>query len=132
MYSQTPQYNGQTMPLAFPPQPPAGRRWAVFGAYVVGVLGLVAVAVTLAIFVSYKGSASAQLTRMRHQLTAMSQELQTARSANASSYDGLSGKVSGLSAIVSGLANYAMVCTQDLTGQNGPAELYFPCTDQKP
>ncbi len=132
MYSQTPQYDDHTMPLAFQPQPRAGRRWAVIGAYIVGVLGLVAVAVTLAIFLSYKGSASAQLTRMRHQLTAMSQELQNARSANASSYDGLSGKVSGLSAIVGGLADYGMVCTQDLTGQNGPAEFYFPCTDQKP
>ncbi len=63
MYSQTPQYDDHTMPLAFQPQPRAGRRWAVIGAYIVGVLGLVAVAVTLAIFLSYKGSASAQLTR---------------------------------------------------------------------
>ena len=102
------------------------------GAYAIAVLALVAVAVTLAMFLSYKGSASAQLAQMRRQLTTTSQELKNAWSANASSYNGLSGKVSSLGTVVGSLANYAMVCTQDLTGQNGPAAFYFPCTDQKP
>jgi type II secretory pathway component PulM len=125
-----------TIPIAYPdqraPRQQRSSRPQMQGAYAIAVLALVAVAVTLAMFLSYKGSASAQLAQMRRQFTTMSQELKNARSANASSYNGLSGKVSSLGTVVGSLANYGMVCTQDLTGQNGPAAFYFPCTDQKP
>jgi hypothetical protein len=62
----------------------------------------------------------------------VSRQLQAARTANASTVSGLAGEVHTMSPVVDGMAAFGMVCSQDLTGANGPAQFYFPCTDQKP
>ena len=65
----------------------------------------------------------------------MRQALSTAQSAQSksdSSLSSLSGKVTGIDNALAALAPYSTVCSQDLTGPNGPAAFYFLCTDQKP
>jgi hypothetical protein len=116
------------MPYPIQPQPQTWARRAVIGAYIVGVLGLAAAAVSLALFLSYKSSVTAQLGQMRQQASQANQTLATTRSEAASTYDALYAKINS----VSSLAPYGMVCSQDFTGQDGPAQFWFPCTDRRP
>jgi len=60
------------------------------------------------------------------------QALSTAQSAQSKSESSLSEKVTGIDNALAALAPYSTVCSQDLTGPNGPAAFYFLCTDQKP
>lgn len=39
------------------------------------------------------------------------------------------GKDAGIDNALAVLAPYNKICTQDLTGPNGPAAFYFPCID---
>jgi hypothetical protein len=95
---------------------------------VIRVLAVVALTFT---FMSHS-SADGQLSQMRSQLTAMSGQVQAAeakQAAEASTYSGLSGKLGNLTSVV---GEFPEICTQDLTGSDGPAAFYFLCTDHKP
>jgi hypothetical protein len=103
-------------------------NWATAGAYITAALGLgIAIAVT-ALFLSYRGTVATQMSQLRQALSTA----QSAQSKSDSSLSGLSGKVTGIDNALAALAPYSTICSQDLTGPNGPAAFYFPCTDQKP
>jgi hypothetical protein len=109
--------------------PPARRnRWATAGPLLVGAVGVMMAAVTLAMFLIWKGSVTVQISQLRHELTAMhSQAASTSAGLSGLSrrIDGVSGDVNALGAMLGG---YSAVCQQDLTGPNGPAAFDFPCS----
>jgi type VII secretion effector (TIGR04197 family) len=103
-------------------------NWAAAGAYITAALGLdIAIAVT-ALFLSHRETAATQISHLRQALSTA----QSAQPKSDSSLSGLAGKVTGIDNALAALAPYSTVCSQDLTGPNGPAAFYFPCTDQKP
>jgi hypothetical protein len=103
-------------------------NWATAGAYITAALGLgIAIAVT-ALFLSYRGTVATQMSQLRQALGTA----QSAQSKSDNSLSGLSGKVTGIDNALAALAPYSKICSQDLTGPNGPAAFYFLCTDQKP
>lgn len=103
-------------------------NWATAGAYITAALGLgIAIAVT-ALFLSYRETVTTQMSQLRQALSTA----QSAQSKSNSGLSGLSGKVTGIDNALAALAPYSTICSQDLTGPNGPAAFYFLCTDQKP
>jgi hypothetical protein len=105
-------------------------------AVLVGLAGILVAAAALTLLMLYKGSAQAQMSQVQHQLATMSQQLQAAQEANATSYNGLSGKVSALGTAVGNLnaavSPWSLTCAQALESQDGPGTYYFPCSDTKP
>jgi hypothetical protein len=109
-------------------EPRTRINWATTGAYITAALGLgIAIAVT-ALFLSYRGMVTTQISQLRHALSTA----QSAQSKSDSSLSGLSKKVTGIDNALAALAPYSKICSQALTGPNGPAAFYFLCTDQKP
>ena len=107
-----------------------GRGPVIFAA-AVALLGLAVSAASLTFFLSYRGTAQAQIAQLQRAV-ASAQAASRGR-ASASQVDGLAGKVSTISAALSALAQFDTVCSQYLTGPSGgPTTFYFPCTDQKP
>jgi hypothetical protein len=103
-------------------------NWATAGAYITAALGLgIAIAVT-ALFLSYRGTVATQMSQLRQALSTA----QSAQSKSDSSLSALSRKVTGIDNVLAALVPYSKICSQDLTGPNGPAAFYFLCTDQKP
>ena len=107
--------------------PPVRRiRWTTAGPLVVGAVGVMLAAFTLAMFLIWKGSVAAQVDQLQR-------ELVTAQATEASTSTGLSGltqRVGGVNrdvAALLGLVGYTDVCSQDLTASSGPAVFYFPC-----
>jgi hypothetical protein len=144
-YNQAP-YNGgdprahrnanTTMPNMTPQQPdmpPPQRRGRIpalaLGAYGAGLLGIVLAAVTLALFMTYKGQTQTQLGQVRHELATTQSNLAKAQASNDTKYTKLFSSVSGIG---NAIAPYNMTCSTDLQGQNGPAQYYFACSDVKP
>jgi hypothetical protein len=102
-------------------------RWATAGPLFVGAMGLLLASATLALFLVWKGSVAVQMSQLRA-------ELATAQSSEAGASSGLSGltsRLNGVSRDVTALqtlfGGYSYVCSQDLTGPNGPAVFVFPC-----
>ncbi len=142
-YNQAP-FNGgdprahanTTMPNTAPQQPdmrPPQRRGRIpalaLGAYGAGLLGIVLAAVTLALFMTYKSQTQAQLGQVRHELATTQSNLSKLQASTGSKYAKMVSTVSGIANTV---APYNMVCSQDLTGANGPAQFWLPCSDVKP
>src|SRR5437773_10012807 len=101
---------------------------ATAGAYITAALGLgIAIAVA-ALFLSYRGTVAAQMSQLRQAPSTA----QSAQPKNDSSLSGLAGEVTGIDNALAALAPYSKICSQELTGPNGPAAFYFLCTDQKP
>ena len=114
------------VPHAIPVRPKVW--WATAGPLLVGALGVMLAAGTLAVFMLWKGSVSAQMSQLRSELTAV----QSQAASNSQGISGLSGRVNGIRSDVNSLGTqlggYAGVCQQYLTGSNGqPATFYFPC-----
>ena len=106
-----------------------GRGPVIFAA----LAALVALAVSTAsitLLLQYRDTAQAQIGQLQRAV-ASAQAASKGR-ASVSQVDGLAGKVNVISTAVSALAPFNQVCSQDLTGANGPAQFYFACTDQKP
>lgn len=102
-------------------------------AAIVGVLGIMVAAAALAVTLVSRSSDNAQISQMRGQLAAMSQEFQDSQHANAGSYTGLSGKVNALSTAMSTWdGTWSLTCAQALESQDGPGTYYFPCSSTKP
>src|SRR6266567_6347380 len=98
-------------------------NWATAGAYITAALGLgVAIAVT-ALFLSYRETVATQMSQLRQALST-AQSAQSAQSKSDSSLSDLSGRVTGIDNALAALAPYSTVCSQDLTGPNGPAAFY--------
>lgn len=117
-------------PPTYPPRRPRGRIPALaLGAYGAGVLGIVLAAVTLALFLTYKSQTTAQLGQVRHELATTQANLAKAQADNSTKYAKMIGTVTGIG---NEIAPYNMVCSQDLTGANGPAQFWLPCSDAKP
>src|SRR5450755_4717325 len=110
-YNQTPNhhapYNGSgpgahqdanaTMPQQPDVRPPRSRGRIpalALGAYGAGALGVVLAAVTLALFMVYKGQAQAQLGQVRQQLATTQISLAKAQSADDTRYTKMVGTVS--------------------------------------
>jgi len=107
-------------------------NWATAGAYITAALGLgIAIAVT-ALFLGYKGSVAGQMSQLRQEVAKAQSAAKSANARNAGSINSLSGKVASLGKATSVLSQFGMVCSQDLTGPNGPAQFFFPCSDQRP
>ncbi len=102
-------------------------RLVIFAA-IVGLLGLALGAASLAFFLSYRSSVTAQMQTIRQELN----QAQSSLSSNSSSVNGLSNKISAINAAMAAIAPYNQVCSQALIGQNGPATFYFMCSDLKP
>lgn len=116
-----------------PDEPSWASKHAMQGAYAVAVSALVAVAVFAAMFFTSKSATGTEVSQLRQQLTTMNTELQNARTANASTLNGLSGKVNSIGAGMAALAPYTEVCSTDLNGPDGtPTTFYFMCSGQKP
>jgi hypothetical protein len=119
-----------TMPQQPAMRPPRGRIPALaLGAYAAGVLGVVLAAVTLALFLMYKGQAQTQLHQVRQALATTQTSLAKAQSRDDTRYTKLVGTVSNIG---NALAPYSMICSTDLQGQAGPAQYWFACSDTKP
>ncbi len=104
---------------------------AAIGAYVAGVAGLALVCVSLALFLVWHGSVDAQVTQLRNQLATV----QAGQGNGTEVVTRLAKKVTTLADGLAGLdwiAAYGDTCSTDLTGPNGPAVYFFPCTEQKP
>jgi hypothetical protein len=103
--------------------PPRRVRWGVIGPLFVGAAGVMLAAATLALFLVWRGSVTGQISQLRA-------ELATAQSGEAG-LSGLTSRLNGVSrdvtALQSQFGSYAYVCSQDLTGPNGPAVFVFPC-----
>jgi hypothetical protein len=97
------------------------------------IVALIAMAVSAAAltftFVS-RSSADTQISRLQSQVATMNSEL--ARTADTSTVNGLTGKVTSLENAMGAVGQFSTICSQDLTGPNGPAQFFFMCTDQKP
>jgi hypothetical protein len=109
------------------PIPPPRVRWSVVGPLLVGAVGVMLAAATLALFLMWRGSVAVQISQLRS-------ELVTAQTTGASNGAGLSGMTRrldgmgrGLTALQALVGGYTYVCSQDLTGPNGPAVFVFPC-----
>jgi len=127
-------YSNQTTGRVFLHQFKHGQgsgRLALF-ATIAGVLGLALGVISLALFLSYRGSATAQIHQMQRELAKTQSTLAKVQSGSANSLTGLASQVSGMNATLNGLAQFNSVCSQDLTGPNGPAQFFFACTDKKP
>ena len=109
-----------------------GSGRLVIFALIAGLLGIAVGVASLTLFLSYKSTVTAQMREMRQAVAQEQSSLSKAQSGNASSVSGLSSKVTAIGAGMAALAPYSSVCSQDLTGPNGPAQFYFLCTDQKP
>jgi hypothetical protein len=106
----------------------AGRGSLAVFAAVAGLLGLALGVIALALLLSYRGTATAQIRQLQQAVaSAQAGNASTARSLN-----GVSGRVSGMASTVNAIAQFDMACSQALTTSNGTGEFYFPCTDQKP
>lgn len=108
--------------------PPARRiRWATAGPLLVGAVGVILAAATLAVFLVWKGSVTAQIDQLRNELTSA----QSQAASTSTGLSGLSQRVAGMNrgmtALESLVGGYTSVCSQDLTGPSGPAQFYFPC-----
>jgi hypothetical protein len=108
----------------------SGGRVPVIFAAAVALVGLAVSMASITLLLQYRGTAQAQIAQLQRAVASA----QTAAQGRASTsqVDGLAGKVNVISTAVSALAPFGMVCSQDLTGANGPAQFYFPCTDTKP
>ena len=108
--------------------PPVRRiRWTTAGPLIVGTIGVMLAAATLAVLLVWKGSVTTQIDQLRNELT-------TAQSQAASNSTGLAGltqRVGGVyrdvAAIQGLVGGYTEVCSQALTASSGPAVFYFPC-----
>jgi hypothetical protein len=107
-------------------------RWALPVTAVIACVSLGVAAAAVAVLLSFRSASTAQAARMQDQLASVSRQLQAARSASSASVGGLAAKVSSIDAALSALAQFNQVCSQDLTGANGPAQFFFACTDTKP
>lgn len=101
---------------------------ATAGPLLVGALGVMLAAATLAVFLVWKGSVAAQIDQLRNELTTA----QSQAASNSKGLSGLSTRVNGIRSDVNSLGDqlggYAEVCSQYLAGSNGnPATFYFPC-----
>ena len=109
-------------------QPPATiiypnqRRidWKTLGAYALAALGVGFGIACLLLLVGYKNTVSTQFGQMSH-------AVQREQSARASEDKSLSGKIAATDNAVSDFAQFDMLCSQALTGPNGPAQFDFPC-----
>ena len=109
-------------------QPPATiiypnqRRidWKTLGAYALAALGVGFGVACLLLFVGYKNTVSGQLGQI-------SQSVQHEQSARANEDKSLNGKIAATDNAVGDVAQFNMLCSQALTGPNGPAQFDFPC-----
>lgn len=121
--SRTPHVSGT------PSSPSSGKTGLILG--IAGTAGLAVALVALFMFLSYKGSVTGQLTQMRQALTQAQTAAQRAQAA-ADSYRTLPKEVTSMGNQLGTLASFSLTCSTDLTGPNGPAQFYFPCSGQKP
>lgn len=104
-------------------------RWAVPLTAAIAAVSLGVAIAAAALFLSYKSSATAQITQLQQ---AVSNGQQAAQS-NTSGIDRLSGKVSTIGAGMAAIAPFSQVCSTDLTDASGnPAAFYFMCSPTKP
>jgi hypothetical protein len=92
------------------------------------LLALAVSAASVTFFLSYKSSAETQIRQLQQAVV----NAQAGNQSNASSLNGLSGKVNTIDAGMAALAPFSKICATDLTGPNGPATFFFMCTDVKP
>ena len=101
--------------------------WLTIGGYTLAALALgIAVAVTI-LFLSYRTATSAQMRQLSHEVANAESAAQTAGTRSAGSVKSLSGRVTSLENAMVAVGQFGMVCSQDLTGANGPAQFDFPC-----
>lgn len=115
----------RTVRTAIPDRQKATRATVV--PYLVGVAGVALAAVTLAMFLLWKGSAETQISQLQ-------QEVATAQQAQATTegtVTGLSNRFHSISSSVNSIADllspFNATCQTDLNGQNGPQAFDFLC-----
>ena len=69
---------------------------------------------------AYKNAVSGQLSQI-------SQAVRHEQSDRASGYNSLNGKITAADRAINGFMQFSLLCSQDLTGPNGPAQFDFPC-----
>jgi hypothetical protein len=94
--------------------------WKTLGAYALAALGVGFGIACLLLFIGYKNTVSGQLSHI-------GQAVQNEQSARANEYKSLNGKVAATDSVINDLTQFSSVCSQDLTGPNGPAQFDFPC-----
>jgi hypothetical protein len=119
----------QQQPPIYPPRRRPRIPALALGAYGAGLLGVILAAVVLALFISYRGQATAQLNSVQQQLKSTQSTLAKFKSDQGIKYTHLSGEVNNLGNMI---GPYNMICSTDLQGQNGPAQYWFPCSGAKP
>jgi hypothetical protein len=122
------QYNSQPVTAVVHTAPPPRRvRWGVLGPLLVGAMGVLLAAATLALLLVWKGSVTVQISQLRAQLVTA----QATEAGNGAGLSGMTRRLDGMNRSVTALESlvggYTYVCSQDLTGPNGPAVFVFPC-----
>jgi len=124
---QTRPYGQQTARVAHHIFKHGSPRLVIFAA-IAGLLALAVSAASVTLFLTYKSSAETQIRQLQQAVA----NAQADNQSNASSLNSQAGKISSINAALSALAPYSKVCSQDLTGPNGPAQFFFMCSDTKP
>ena len=131
MFTGRDPYEERYEPAAPMVRPVTRHRQKVTGAiivpYIAGVAGITLAAVTMAMFLLFRSTTTAQITELREEVAAAQQ----AQANTAGAVTGLSNRVKGLTGDLNAVGDlvtpYTTVCSTDLTGPNGPAEYLFLC-----
>jgi hypothetical protein len=102
-----------------------GSPRVVIFAAIAGLLALAVSAASLALLMSYRSTATAEIRQLQQAVA----NAQAGNQANVSAVSGLSGKVATIDAA---LAPFNMVCSQALVTQTGTGQFYFMCSATRP
>ena len=132
MFDQSKGFTQQPVTAVIRSVPPRRIRWSEAGPYIVGIMGVVVAAVALAMFLTWKGSAEAQISQLRTELTTEQSRAASQTASTSTSLSGLTRRVDSIGRDVNALGNlvgpFTSICTTDLTNPAGQAEAFvFAC-----
>lgn len=94
--------------------------WKSLGAYALAAIGVGFGIACLLLFMAYKNTVSTQFGQISH-------AVQHEQADRTSGYNSLNGKIAATDSVINDLTQFSSICSQDLTGPNGPAQFDFPC-----
>lgn len=105
-----------------------GRGLTVF-AVVAALLGLAIGAASLALLITYRSTAQAQVRELQAAVSAA----QANSAGNTYSLNGQAAKLATIDAALATISQFNQVCSQDLSSASGvPTQFYFQCSPAKP
>jgi hypothetical protein len=96
MFDQSKGFTQQPVTAVIRSVPPRRIRWSEAGPYIVGIMGVVVAAVALAMFLMWKGSAEAQISQLRTELTTEQSRAASQTASTSTSLSGLTRRVDSI------------------------------------